>query len=91
VPFNIASYAALAMMVAQVTGLKVGDFVHTLGDAHLYSNHIDQAKLQLTREPFALPALKLNPDIDSIFDFKFDDFELVDYQAHPHIKGKVAV
>ena len=91
VPFNIASYAALAMMVAQVTGLKVGDFVHTLGDAHLYSNHIDQAKLQLTREPFALPTLKLNPDIDSIFDFKFDDFELVDYQAHPHIKGKVAV
>jgi thymidylate synthase len=91
VPFNIGSYAALTMMMAQVTGLQAGDFVHTLGDAHLYSNHVDQAKLQLTREPYPLPTLKLNPDINSIFDFKYEDFELVDYQAHPHIKGKVAV
>lgn len=91
VPFNIGSYAALTMMMAQVTGLKAGDFVHTLGDAHLYSNHIEQAKLQLTREPYPSPKLSLNPKIDSIFDFKYEDFDLVDYQAHPHIKGKVAV
>ncbi|MCL4135005.1 UNVERIFIED_CONTAM: hypothetical protein GTU68_016550 [Idotea baltica] len=91
VPFNIGSYAALTMMMAQVTGLKPGDFVHTLGDAHLYSNHFDQAKLQLEREPYPLPTLKLNPDVDSIFDFKYEDFELGNYQAHPHIKGKVAV
>ncbi len=91
VPFNIASYALLTMMVAQVTGLQPGDFVHTLGDAHIYSNHIEQVKLQLTRKPFALPQMKINPDVKNIFDFKFDDFELVNYEAHPHIKGKVAV
>ena len=91
VPFNIASYAALTMMVAQVTGLKPGDFVHTLGDAHLYSNHLEQVELQLSRDPKPLPRLKLNPDINSIFDFKYEDFSLEDYQAHPHIKGIVAV
>ncbi len=91
VPFNIASYALLTMMVAQVTGLQPGDFVHTLGDAHIYSNHIEQVKLQLTRQPFALPQMKINQQVKSIFDFKYDDFELVNYQAHPHIKGKVAV
>ena len=91
VPFNIASYAALTMMVAQVTGLKPGDFVHTLGDAHLYSNHMEQAQLQLTRQPYPPPTLKLNPDVDSIFDFRFEDFELLDYQFHPHIKASVAV
>jgi len=91
VPFNIASYALLTMMVAQVTGLQPGDFVHTLGDAHIYSNHIEQVKLQLTRKPFALPEMKINPDVKNIFDFKFDDFELLNYQSHPHIKGKVAV
>ena len=91
VPFNIASYAALSMMIAQVTDLKPGDFVHTLGDAHLYSNHMDQVKLQLTRDPFALPQLKLNPEIKSVFDFKFEDFTLENYEAHPHIKGAVAV
>ncbi len=91
VPFNIASYALLTFMMAQVTGLKPGDFVHTFGDAHIYSNHLEQVKLQLSREPFPLPTVKINPDIKSIFDFKFDDFELVNYQARPHIKGKVAV
>ncbi|MCF6188941.1 MAG: thymidylate synthase [Cocleimonas sp.] len=91
VPFNIASYALLTMMVAQVTGLEAGDFVHTLGDAHLYSNHLEQTELQLSREPFPLPTMKINPDVKSIFDFKFDDFELVGYEAHPHIKGIVAV
>ncbi len=91
VPFNIASYALLTMMVAQVTGLKVGDFVHTLGDAHLYSNHIEQTKLQLSRSPYPLPQMRINPDIKSIFDFKFDDFELLNYRSHEHIKGKVAV
>ncbi len=91
VPFNIASYALLTMMVAQVTGLQPGDFVHTLGDAHIYSNHIEQVKLQLTRQPFALPQMKINQQVKSIFDFKYDDFELVNYKAHPHIKGKVAV
>jgi len=91
VPFNIASYALLTMMVAQVTGLEAGDFVHTLGDAHLYSNHLEQTELQLSREPFPLPTMKINPDIDSIFDFSFEDFELVGYEAHPHIKGLVAV
>lgn len=91
VPFNIASYALLTFMMAQVTGLQPGDFVHTFGDIHIYSNHLEQVKLQLTREPFSLPSLKINPDIKNIFDFKFDDFELVNYQAHPHIKGKVAV
>lgn len=91
VPFNIASYALLTMMVAQVTGLESGDFVHTLGDAHLYSNHLEQTELQLSREPFPLPIMKINPDVKSIFDFSFDDFELVGYEAHPHIKGIVAV
>ncbi len=91
VPFNIASYALLTMMMAQVTELKPGDFVHTFGDAHIYSNHIEQVKLQLSREPFALPTMKINPDIKNIFDFKFEDFELVDYESHPHIKGIVAV
>jgi thymidylate synthase len=91
VPFNIASYALLNLMMAQVTGLEPGDFVHTFGDVHIYSNHIEQVKLQLTREPFPLPTMKINPEIKSIFDFKFEDFELLDYQAHPHIKGKVAV
>lgn len=91
VPFNIASYALLTMMVAQVTGLEAGDFVHTLGDAHLYSNHMEQTELQLSREPFALPTMKINPDVDSIFDFVFEDFELVGYEAHSHIKGMVAV
>lgn len=91
VPFNIASYALLTLMVAQVSGLQPGDFVHTFGDAHIYSNHLEQVKLQLTREPFPLPQMKINPDIKNIFDFKFEDFELVGYQAHPHIKGEVAV
>lgn len=91
VPFNIASYALLTMMVAQVTGLQVGDFVHTMGDAHLYSNHIEQAKLQLAREHFALPKMVLNPDIKHINDFRFEDFVLQDYQSHPHIKAPVAV
>ena len=91
VPFNIASYALLTMMIAQVTGLQPGDFVHTLGDAHIYTNHIEQVKLQLTREPYPLPQMKINPDVKSIFDFKYEDFELVNYQAHPHIKGKVSV
>ncbi|MCE7887458.1 MAG: thymidylate synthase [Alphaproteobacteria bacterium PRO2] len=91
VPFNIASYALLTLMVAQVTGLKPGEFVHTFGDAHLYSNHIEQAQLQLTREPKPLPEMHLNPHVNNIFDFKFEDFELVGYDAHPHIKGVVAV
>ncbi len=91
VPFNIASYALLTMMMAQVTGLRVGDFVHTLGDAHLYSNHLEQADLQLTRDPLPLPTMKLNPDIDDLFAFRYEDFELVDYQCHPHIKAPVAV
>lgn len=91
VPFNIASYALLTMMVAQVCGLKAGDFVHTLGDAHLYSNHIDQAKLQLSRECRPLPTMKINPDVKSIFDFKFEDFTLENYDPHPHIKAAVAV
>lgn len=91
VPFNIASYALLTMMVAQVTGLKPGEFVHTVGDAHIYLNHIEQVELQLTREPKPLPKMKLNPAVTNIFDFTFDDFELVDYEAHPHIKGEVSV
>jgi thymidylate synthase len=91
VPFNIASYALLTMMMAQVTGLEAGEFIHTLGDAHLYSNHLDQTKLQLSREPFALPTMKINPKVKSIFDFKIEDFELIGYEAHPHIKGEVAI
>jgi len=91
VPFNIASYALLTMMVAQVTGLKPGEFVHTLGDAHIYLNHIEQVKLQLTREPYPLPQMLINPQRSGIFDFKFDDFQLVNYQSHPHIKGEISV
>ena len=91
VPFNIASYSLLTHMVAQVTGLEPGEFVHTFGDAHLYLNHLEQADLQLTREPLPLPRLKLNPDIDNLFDFRFEDIELVGYEAHPHIPAPVAV
>jgi len=91
VPFNIASYALLTMMVAQVTGLEPGDFVHTFGDAHIYNNHMDQVRLQLSRTPFPLPQLKINPDVKSIFDFKYDDFELLNYKSHPHIRGEVSV
>ncbi len=91
VPFNIASYALLTMMIAQVCCLKPGEFIHTLGDAHIYSNHFEQANLQLTRDPFPLPEMHLNPHVTSIFDFKFEDFELVDYQAHPSIKAPIAV
>ena len=91
VPFNIASYALLTMMVAQVTGLEPGDFVHTFGDAHIYNNHLDQVNLQLSRAPVPLPQLKINPEIKSIFDFTFDDFELINYQSYPHIKGEVSV
>lgn len=91
VPFNIASYALLLMMTAQVTGLEAGDFVHTLGDAHIYRNHFEQARLQLSREPRKLPRMKINPDVKSIFDFKYEDFELVDYDPHPHIKAEVSV
>lgn len=91
VPFNIASYALLTMMVAQVCDLGLGDFVHTLGDAHLYSNHMEQTELQLGREPLPLPAMEINPDVTSIFDFKYEDFELTNYEAYPHIKGVVAV
>lgn len=91
VPFNIASYALLTMMVAQVSGLGLGEFIHTLGDAHLYSNHLEQAELQLQRDPKPLPKMKLAPHVDDIFKFKYEDFELVDYQAHPHIKAEVAV
>ncbi|EKY06923.1 thymidylate synthase [Neisseria sp. 23W00296] len=91
VPFNIASYALLTMMIAQVCGLQAGEFVHTLGDAHLYSNHFEQAKLQLTREPRPLPTMTLNPAVDNLFDFKYEDFELSGYDPHPHIKAAVAV
>ncbi len=91
VPFNIASYALLTMMIAQVCGLQPGTFVHTFGDVHLYNNHIEQAKLQLTRTPFPLPVMKLNPDVKDIFGFKYEDFILENYQAHPHIKAEVAV
>jgi thymidylate synthase len=91
VPFNIASYALLTMMMAQVCDLGLGDFVHTMGDAHLYTNHIEQAHLQLSREFKPLPTMKINPNVKSIFDFKFEDFELVGYEPHPHIKAPVAI
>jgi thymidylate synthase len=91
VPFNIASYAMLTMMMAQVTGLKPGDFVHTLGDAHIYLNHLDQVRLQLTREPFPLPQMIINPERNNIFDFVYEDFQLTNYQSHPHIKGEISV
>ena len=91
VPFNIASYALLTMMVAQVTGLKPGEFIHSFGDAHLYLNHLDQAKEQLSREPYPLPAMRINPDVRDIFGFTLEDFKLENYQTHPHIKAEVAV
>lgn len=91
VPFNIASYALLTMMIAQVCDLQPGDFIHTFGDAHLYSNHLEQARLQLSREPFPLPTMKINPEVKDIFKFSFEDFTLEKYQSHPHIKAPVAV
>ncbi len=91
VPFNIASYALLTLMMAQVTGLKPGEFVHTFGDVHLYLNHLDQARLQLTREPRSLPQMQINPEVSSIFDFSYEDFTLVNYDPHPHIKAQVSV
>jgi thymidylate synthase len=91
VPFNIASYALLTRMIAQVTGLEAGEFIHTLGDAHLYSNHLEQADLQLGRAPRPLPRMRINPDVKDLFAFRFEDFELVDYDPHPHIKAPVAV
>ncbi len=91
VPFNIASYALLLQMMAQVTGLRAGEFIHTLGDAHIYTNHLEQVQLQLAREPKKLPQMVINPDVKSIFDFSFDDFQLQGYDPHPHIKGEVSV
>jgi thymidylate synthase len=91
VPFNIASYALLTLMVAQVTGLKPGEFIHTLGDAHLYLNHLEQTDLQLSREPLPSPQMKINPEVSDLFSFKFEDFELLDYESHPHIKAPVAI
>jgi thymidylate synthase len=91
VPFNIASYALLTLMIAQVCDLEPGEFIHSFGDVHIYSNHVEQVKLQLTREPKALPNMKLNPNVKSVFEFTYDDFELVGYDAHPHIKGEVSV
>ena len=91
VPFNIASYALFTMMIAQTCGLQYGEFIHTLGDAHIYNNHIEQVKLQLTREPRKLPIMKLNPEKKDIFSFDYDDFQLEGYDPHPHIKGEVAV
>jgi len=91
VPFNIASYSLLTMMVAQVCGLQAGEFIHTFGDVHLYANHIEQAQLQLSRKPYPLPTMHINPDVSNIFEFQYDDFELTNYQAHPHIKAQVSV
>ncbi|MCK5857607.1 MAG: thymidylate synthase [Bacteroidales bacterium] len=91
VPFNIASYALLLQMVAQVTGLEPGTFVHTLGDAHIYLNHIEQSELQISRTPYKLPIMKINPEVKNIFDFKYEDFELEGYESHPHIKGAISV
>jgi thymidylate synthase len=91
VPFNIASYALLNLMIAQVTGLQPGEFVHTFGDAHIYLNHLDQVKLQMSRELLSLPTMTLNPDVKNIFDFQFSDFQLSGYDPHPHIKGEISV
>ena len=91
VPFNIASYSLLTMMVAQVCNFKLGDFIHTFGDAHIYLNHIDQVNLQLKRDFYPLPKMKINPDVNDIFSFEYEDFELLDYKSHPHIKGQVSV
>ncbi|WP_222165800.1 thymidylate synthase [Edaphocola aurantiacus] len=91
VPFNIASYALLTMMIAQVCDLQLGEFIHTFGDVHLYNNHLEQAKLQLSREPYDLPAMRINPEVKDIFSFRFEDFTLENYQSHPHIKADVAV
>jgi len=91
VPFNIASYSLLTMMIAQVCDLELGDFIHTLGDAHLYNNHLQQVEEQLSREPYKMPGLSINPDIKNIFDFKFEDFELTDYESHPHIKAPISI
>ena len=91
VPFNIASYALLTMMMARVCDLEAGEFIHTLGDAHIYLNHIEQVKLQLTREPYPLPQMKINPEVRDIFSFTYEDFELVNYRSHPHIKGEISV
>jgi len=91
VPFNIASYSLLLMMMAQITGLKTGEFIHTFGDAHIYLNHIEQVKLQLTRDPRPLPQMKINPDIKDLLDFRFEDFELINYDPHPHIRGEISV
>ncbi|MCD4724684.1 MAG: thymidylate synthase [Bacteroidales bacterium] len=91
VPFNIASYALLTMMMAQTTGLEAGEFIHTLGDAHIYLNHIEQVKLQLSRKPYSLPQMKINPEVREIFDFTHEDFKLIGYESHPHIKGEISV
>jgi thymidylate synthase len=91
VPFNIASYSLLTMMMAQVCGLQPGEFVHTLGDAHIYSNHMDQIQEQLKREPYPLPTIKINPEVKNMFDFQYEDFKLLNYQSHPAIKGQIAV
>ena len=91
VPFNIASYALLTMMFAQVTGLKYGEFIHTFGDAHIYNNHIEQAKIQLTRTPYQLPEMKINDKVNDIFDFKYEDFELINYKSYPHIKAEISI